>query len=362
MLQKLITKFVANWTEPMQSSIEHLYQETIHWLLEQDPTFPGVRYFALKDLMGLNEKDSELQKAKSDVMKSGPVLSILAAQKPEGYWEKPGPGYSPKYTGTVWQLIFLSQFGADGADKRVRAACEYVFSHNLATNGIFSMTGAPSGFLHCLSGNLISALIDFGHIEDDRLLKAVEFHALYTIGADVAKSSSTKAKIRYYRSGTSGPRFACANNSHLPCSWGAIKTLLAFGKIPADLRNKTVKKAIEQSVSFLLEHDPAIADYPTERGAKPSSSWFKFGYPLGYNADVLQNLEALALVGYIQDPHLDSALKLVYSKQNKQERWNQECSYKGKMWAEIEKPGFPSKWVTLRVMRIFKAAKIIDYF
>jgi len=62
-------------------------------------------------------------------MRSGPVPVILAAQEPEGYWDKPGAGYGPKYRGTQWAVVFMAQLGADGTDPSVRAGCEYVQHH-----------------------------------------------------------------------------------------------------------------------------------------------------------------------------------------------------------------------------------------
>ena len=59
-------------------------------------------------------------------METGPIATTLAGQHPEGYWVTPGPGYGPKYTGTVWSLIFLDQLGADGRDPRVSNLCRYV--------------------------------------------------------------------------------------------------------------------------------------------------------------------------------------------------------------------------------------------
>ena len=48
---------------------------------------------------------------------------ILDAQEPDGHWSKPGAGYL-KYTGTVWSVVFLAMFGAEGRDPAVRrAAC-----------------------------------------------------------------------------------------------------------------------------------------------------------------------------------------------------------------------------------------------
>jgi len=71
-------------------------------------------------------------------MRADPIAAILAAEQPEGFWVKPGPGYTPKYRGTVWQLTFLDQLGADGADPRVRAACAYVLAHSQAATGGFA--------------------------------------------------------------------------------------------------------------------------------------------------------------------------------------------------------------------------------
>jgi len=78
------------------------------WLLEPDPANPAVRYFALRDLLDRSEDEPEVRQARIDIMTIGPVPAILTAQHPEGYWVKAGPGYSPKYRGTVvWRQLQL---------------------------------------------------------------------------------------------------------------------------------------------------------------------------------------------------------------------------------------------------------------
>ena len=59
-----------------------------------------------------------------------------------------------------------------------------------------------------------------------------------------------------------------------------------------------------------------VANYPFGSGKRPNSSWFKFGYPIAYVTDVLQNLEALVALGQGQEPRLAKALELVKSKQD----------------------------------------------
>ncbi|MBI4297876.1 MAG: nitrogen fixation protein NifH [Chloroflexi bacterium] len=335
---------------------DRLRGDPLPWLLEPDPSQSAVRYFALRDLLSRPEGDGEVKVAKAAIMQSGPVPAILAAQAPEGYWVKPGPGYAPKYTGTVWQIIFLAQLGADGNHPRVRAGCEYLLSHALAQHGGFTVNRTLSTFGHCEAGNLAAALIDLGYLEDQRLQRAVEWQARMVTGDGIAGPEATDTAERYYKSGTCGPTFACSGNAGLPCAWGAVKAMLALGKVPPAQRTPRMRAAIEHGAKFLLGRDPAVADYPSGWSAKPSSSWFKLGYPIGYVTDVLQNLEALAALGSAKDKRLANALALVESKQDAQGRWKLEYSYNGKMWADIEAKGRPSKWVTLRALRALKAA------
>lgn len=330
--------------------------DPLPWLLEPDAEQPGVRYFALRDLTGRTEDDADVKKARQAIMSSGPVPKILAAQEPEGYWVKPGAGYSPKYTGTVWQIIYLAQLGADGRDPRVRKACEYVLSNSIASHGGFSFNGAPAGFVHCLGGNLGAALIDLGWLDDPRLQRALEWQARSITGDGVAPADTPDTAESYFTRHTSGPLFACGDNEGQQCAWGAIKAMLAFGRVPAPRRTPAIQAAIKESVGFLLSRDPAIADYPFGRGTEPSAIWFNLGYPLGFPGDVLQNVEALSLLGYAQDPRLTRALELVKSKQDAHGRWKLEHTYNGEMWADIEAKGQPSKWVTLRALRVLRAA------
>ena len=348
----------------MPSWKDKLNGDPIPWLLEEDETQPAIRYYTLRDILGRDENDSEVKAAKAAIMASGPVPAILAAQQPEGYWDKAGSSYGPKYRGTQWALVFMAQLGADGADPRIRAGCEYLLSHCVASNGALSWNGTPSGFEHCMAGNMGAALIDFGWLEDHRLQTAMEWLAQTITGEGVADASNRLTNKRYYKSGNSAPLFVCSMNANLPCAWGAIKAMIALSKVPPAQRAENMQEAIRQGVDFLLSHDPAVADYPFENqtwrrqkwGNRPSSSWFKFGYPIGYITDVLQNLEVLAALGQAQNPHLANALMLALSKQDEQGRWKLEYTYNGRTWVDIEKKGQPSKWVTLRALRVLKAA------
>jgi hypothetical protein len=143
-------------------------------------------------------------------------------------------------------------------------------------------------------------------------------------------------------------------NGANPCAWGAIKGLRALAAIPPRRRAPHVRRAVDAGVAFLLSRDPSVADYPT--GTRVSSSWFKLGFPSGYVADVLQNLEVLAELGRAGDPRLEPATEWLLSQQDADGRWSNRYPYAGKLWSEVDPPGAPSKWVTLRACAFLKRA------
>ena len=68
-----------------------LNADPTEWLLEENN--PSVRYFTLRDIFEMPENDSEVKKAKADIMKTGTVPKILVKQEDEGYWGIPGNFY-----------------------------------------------------------------------------------------------------------------------------------------------------------------------------------------------------------------------------------------------------------------------------
>jgi hypothetical protein len=329
----------------MQVGSKRLNDDPLPWLLERDAENPGVRYFALRYLLGRPEDDLDVCQARANIMAQGPVPTILDAQHPDGYWARPGGGISPSYRATFWQVLFLAELGADPSDERVQRGCEYLLSHSIAANGGFSIgqRPVPSSVIHCSNGDPLYAVLRLGYAHDRRVQAALEWQVQAILG---------QGSVRYYKSGTSGPGFACSYNLGQRCAWGATKAMKALSAVPRDQRTPVVLRAIEAGAEFLLSRDPAAADYPyTER---VNSTWFEFGFPLSYRSDVLETTAVLVELGYGDDPRLSNALQFILSKQDHQGRWKLEKSLNGKMWADIEQKGKPSKWVTMRALRVLR--------
>ncbi len=312
---------VAGWPD-------FLRDDPTDWLLEEDN--PSVRYLTLRSLLDLDEAHSQVVPARQAIMNEGPVPAILAAQHPDGYWFKPGHGYSPKYRSTVWQVIFLAELAADGSDEQVAKACEYVLTHSRTKSGAFTATKDRSGAVDCLNGNMIHAFYRLGWGADERVGEAVQ---------ELAGAVASR-------------HFECGPNGRLPCAWGAVKALLAFSAMPLVERVGPVKAAIDEGVAFLLSRNLAVGDYPCSKTV--SSNWQKFGFPLSYTSNILEALNALARLGHGSEPGLRDAIRHVLWKQDEHGRWRMETSLNGKMWVDIEAKGKPSKWVTFQALQMLK--------
>jgi len=324
-------------------------QNSVDWLLE--PSDIGVRYLALRDLVKIGGK--ELDIARKQAHKEGAIGQILAKMQKEGYWETPGAGYYPKYTGTVWSIITLAQLGADiREDESIKTACRYMLEHSIVGSGQVTVNGAPSGTADCLQGNICAALTDIG-CEDLRLDRAFEWMARSVTGEGVAQMGDKHTPLRYY-AGKCGPNFACSSNNKLPCAWGGVKVMLAFSKLPDKKKTPVINRAIKQGVDFFFSIDPATAGYPSGYASKPSGNWWKFGFPVFYITDLLQLVEALVGLGYGTDPRLQNALRLIREKQDSLGRWPLEYDYTGKIWVDYGKKKQPNKWVTLRASKVLE--------
>jgi len=334
--------------------LEQLKGDPLGWLLKSET--PSVRYLALRDLLDSPNNDRELQLASREAHTKGPIASVLNGMDKTGFWIEPGPGYNPKYRSTVWAMILLAQLGGSiEADPRIEVASKYLMNNALADGGLFSMNGLPSRTIDCLAGNLAASLLDLGY-DDKRLNTAIDWMARFLTGDSIAPASDRHAPIRYY-AGKCGPIFACGANNKLPCAWGAVKVMLAFGKLPRDRHTSSIKLAIKQGVDFLFSVDPAEAAYPSGWGEKPSGNWWKFGFPVFYVTDLLQLVEALVALGYGRDERLQRALASIREKQDDSGCWLLEYDYTGKTWADFGLKKQPNPWVTIRALKVLKRAE-----
>jgi hypothetical protein len=293
--------------------------------------------------------DPEVMDVKEKIMEIGVVPKILAKQDKKGYWEDPRQFYNAKYKGTVWQLLILAELGADGDDRRVKNACEFIFNNSQDHDSMgFSIEhavklggGRKSMVIPCLTGNMTWSLIRLGYQNDPRVQKAIEYITKYQRFDDGEGKRPT---------GWPYERFKSCFSKHT-CHMGAIKALKALAEIPDDSRSKDVKETIKKGVEYFLIHHIHKRSHDLDKVAKPG--WLKFRFPQTYPTDALEILGVLTKLG-VKDPRMQEAMDVILSKQDDQGRWILESTFNSKFQVNIEVKGKSSKWITLNALRVIK--------
>jgi hypothetical protein len=314
------------------------------WLLEDDN--PSVRFWALQDLEGRSLSDAEVVESQEALMASQPMRAILSKQEAGGWWVEEKDMYNPKYTATTHSLRILAELGAARTPAMERGV-EHIFRFQ-RDSGHFLVVlpatekGQASTVKDgcCIDGNILHYLIHFGYLDDARTRRLLDF----TVGYHDSEGAGWKCRSYPINAAGVFPK---------NCYMGATKLLHALAMIPAKKRGKAIQGVIDREVENILENGVYRYLRNLDGTRKDKAGWKKFGFPLFYQADVLEVLDTLALLG-VKDDRMRPAVDLVLKARQPDGRWLLENTFNGKMWADIEEKGQPSKWITLRALRTLK--------
>jgi hypothetical protein len=345
---------LVNWADILKET-------SVDWLLEQSN--PSVRYFTLWDILGKREDDPQVVSAKREIAKSPLLEKIMRKQSPNGHWEDHTSPYHPKYKSSYWTIMLLGQLGMDKTDGRVKAACEHIFRFQSDEGGFSSCTpetalkeykmlnkngrklpspdeyAASIVFEHqysCLTGNVATALIRLGYADDQRVKKALRW----------------LVKIQNSDGGWLCPYWRAHVKDKHGCFFGTICPVEAFSEIGEKNLTGEMRVSMERGAEFLLMHRLFKADHHGNRIINPH--WLTLSFPTFTTYNILRGLDVLTRLGYVKDERLDDAVEVLMEKRQKNGTWILENTPSGRMQANIETKGEPSKWVTLIALRTLK--------
>ncbi|MBF4510576.1 MAG: hypothetical protein ISP10_08900 [Aeromicrobium sp.] len=332
--------------------------ETVAWLTSPDN--PAVAVLTRRHMLG-EPRSADLDALWARRNEYPPVARILELMAPDGTWTTPGRDYQ-KYGGNLWQIHFLGELYADGDDERIQAAAAYAFSRQLA-DGSWSCNGRPAASIPCLTSNVGRALARLGFARDERVIAALGYCVdLYRHMGCVDCVTGPASQLNGY------------------CHMLTPKELLFLAEVPrelwpdgagelrdaciAALRDKRVYHCLPSGLrefqdaywsASAAERDNVRERFLAEHGPLaygPKPGWLRFGYPLSYNSDALEALWALALHDELSRPEYADALAVVRSARDAESRWTLRTTFNGKMLADVERKGEPSRWLTYRALAV----------
>lgn len=306
--------------------------DVIHWLLDSDP---AIRWQVLSDL--LNDKAAAEERKR--VSKEGWGKELLDLQAPDGQWAK--GFYSPKWISTNYTLRLLRHYGIVPTSVGARRATQrLVDSDRRWRHGVDGGGGVP--FFDyigetCVTAMNVALACYFG-VGTERNVEAVRFLLDQQMDDGGWNCQVVNGSIR----------------SSFHSTISTLEALLEFER--SDLDPALAK---DTAAARQLGHD-YLLDRRLMRSASTgeviNQSWARFSFPPRWWYDVLRGLDYLRSAEVQPDSRWDEALELVEKKRTADGRWKLQNHHSGREYFRMEEPGQPSRWNTLRAMRVLQHA------
>lgn len=305
----------------------------IGWLLEGDP---AIRWQTLRDLVRAPETAVDRERRK--IAREGWGARLLARQGRDGRWAG-GRSldcglYSPKWISTTYTMLTLRDFGLPPGNRQARKACKLLLDGGLQRDGGVSF-GTWAKWTRrgetCITGMILSILSYFGY--DDARLDTIARNLLTTQMPD---------------GGWNCQRPHGATHSSVHTTISALEGLRHY-ELHSGRNVSEVPRAQRRGREFLLAHR-LFRSHRSGKVIKPE--FLRFSFPPRWHYDILRALDHFQSANAPRDPRLADAIAIVREKRQADDRWPLQHSYKGKTYFQLERLGAPSRWNTLRALRV----------
>jgi hypothetical protein len=298
--------------------------EVIEWLLAGDA---AIRWQVLRDLRDAPDRTVERERRK--VAREGWGARLLALQDSEGTWG--GGLYNPKWTSTTYTMLLLRDFGLRPSGLTNRAASLLLDGGCRPDGGV--NFGRVDRSETCITGMVLSIASCF-QCDDERLDTIVD-HVLE----------------RQMNDGGWNCRLPLgATHASVHTTISVLEGLCHYER-HRRRKVQAVRAAQRRAREFLLAHR-LFRSHRTGRVIK--SEFQRFWFPPRWHYDVLRALDHFQSVGAPRDPRLSEAVDIVLRSRRSDGRWTLPGAYSGASHFELERPGAPSRWNTLRALRVLK--------
>jgi hypothetical protein len=293
----------------------------VDWLLDADP---AIRWQAMRDLT--DEPAEVVAAERARVAKEGWGARLLALQGADGQWA--GGALFPKMLATTSSLMLLRDFGLDPESEEARRAGGLVREHSRwehAGQPFFEGEVEP-----CINGRAVTLGAYF-----DQDVQGIVDRLLTEQMADGGWNCEQE-------NGSTRGSF----HSTICVLEGLLEHERATGGTPeaGAARGRGQEYLLERRMLRRLSTGEVI-----------DADWTRFSYPTDYFYDVLRGLEYLGSAGVTPDDRVAEAIAIVRSKRDAEGRWPLENPHPGEMHFDIDEgEGKPSRWNTLRAMRVLR--------
>ena len=309
----------------------------IDWLLDSDP---AIRWQAMRDLT--DAPADEVAEERARVATEGWGARLLALRREDGLWHTDA---SDSEWPSLLALLMLRDMGLDAASEQARQAIGLVRDNaTWHSRGPWHGTPVFAGEVEpCINGRVVTVGSYFGQDVSgivERLL-----------GEQMADGGWNCEQ----ENGSTRGSF----HTTIDVLEGLLEHERAGG-------SAEVTTALERGQQYLLERRMLRR---LSSGELIDPAFTLFSFPTGYHYDALRGLEYLRAAAVTPDSRVAEAIDLVRSKRDAEGRWPLENPHEVEVvnarlrdleFDMGEREGRPSRWNTLRALRVLRWAADAD--
>jgi hypothetical protein len=301
---------------------------TLDWLLDSDP---AIRWQALRDLAHAPRDVVDAERRR--VATTGWGAALLARQSEDGSFGGSSESTGWDETNIEWNcllaLLWLRDMGLDPDVDAARVATARV-ADNITWKWWDNRPFFHGEVEPCINGRVLALAAYFGHDPGDLVERLVREQM-----ADGGWNCDQE------------------NGSVRGSFHTTINVLEGLRAWHSGHGNDDVAAALGRGEEFLLER------HLTRRlstGELVDAEFLQLGFPTGYHYDVLRALDYFRAAKR-HDDRLDEAVAIVESKRDENDRWRVEVEWPDQLEVgSRERVGEPSRWLTLRALRVLEWA------
>jgi hypothetical protein len=292
----------------------------VQWLLDSDPS---IRWQVMRDLTG--EPAEVVAGERSRVAWQGWGAQLLGQQRPDGHW---GDDIAtPHWRSNLFTLLLLRALGLEPTSEGARKAIGLVrdrvtWGPEFGNSPFFEGEVEP-----CINGHVVALGGYFGETSD-RLVGRLLGEQLTDGGWNC---EAARGSVR----------------SSFHTTICVLEGLLEYEK--ARGATAAVTDARTRAQEYLLARRMFRR---LSSGEVIEPKWTRFTFPTLWHYDVLRGLDYLRRAGVKPDERVAEAVKLVAERQQPDGRWLLDEPHRDAIHDLEGGPGQPSRWNTLRALRV----------
>ena len=305
--------------------------QLINWLLEGDVS---IQYQVQRDLLDTPRPDLQER-----IANEGWGARFLSLRKPEGHW---GRGfYQPKWISSHYTLLDLRNLEISPDNELIRESINLVLKKYKEIDGGVNPSDTIKVSDVCINGMFLNYASYF-RAKQNELKSIID----YLIKAQMPDGGFN---CRFNRKG--------AVHSSLHTTLSVLEGLLEYERNGYTYRLDELQPLAAEAGEFILIHRLFRSDHS---GEVIQQRFLKLPYPTRWYYDTLRALDHFRLAGFSYDERMQEALDILLKKRNKEGSWPLQAAYPGEIHFQMEESGKPSRWNTLRALRVLKHFLVQD--